>query len=235
MAAATASGGYASNGYHGNNIHAGAGLHVGGGAPGGRGYGSQDYYAKPDYNYAYSVKDPYSGVDIDARENRYGYQTQGSYGTTLADGRRQNVNYVVDKDSGFQANVEYYGVAQHPHTPINKGGYGGTHANLRASAIHGGAARGVIHGGAGYRGGAIHGGAGYRGGAIHGGAGYRGGAIHGGAGYRGGAIHGGAGYRGGAIHGGYRGGASFLRGGFRDAGFLGGSYGSYGGCSGYYC
>ncbi|XP_043204557.1 glycine-rich cell wall structural protein 1.0-like [Amphibalanus amphitrite] len=233
VAAASASGSF---GYHGNALGGGApfrGVSGAGfqGVAGGAGYGSQDYYAKPNYNYGYSVKDPYSGVDIDAQENRYGYQTQGSYGTTLPDGRRQNVNYIVDGDSGFQADVQYYGVAQHPSTPINAG-YG--KAGLRAGALRGGAGlRGATLGGAGYSGAAL-GGADYSG-ATLGGAGYSGaalgGAAFGGAGFRraagfGGAGYGGAGYSGAALGGGLFRGARFGRSGLRSG---------YGGCTGYSC
>ena len=85
---------------------------------------SVGYSSNPGYSYAYSVKDPYSGVDIDAQEDRLGYQTRGSYGTSLPDGRRQSVNYIVDDDSGYQADVQYYGVAQHPRSPVNSYGRG---------------------------------------------------------------------------------------------------------------
>ncbi|XP_037069588.1 adult-specific cuticular protein ACP-20-like [Pollicipes pollicipes] len=104
---------------------AGAIGNVGGyGGAAGFPHGGVDYYAKPDYNYAYSVKDRYSGVNTDAHENRYGHQTEGSYGSNLPDGRRQEVKYWVNGNSGFNADVQYYGVAVHPKTPIYRQGFG---------------------------------------------------------------------------------------------------------------
>ncbi|XP_037069624.1 cuticle protein 19-like [Pollicipes pollicipes] len=80
-----------------------------------------DYYAVPDYSTAYSVKDPYSGVKVDKQENRLGDKTEGSYSQVLPDGRLQVVRYWVDGYSGYNADVQYYGAAKHPHTPIHHG------------------------------------------------------------------------------------------------------------------
>ncbi|XP_037069628.1 uncharacterized protein LOC119091011 [Pollicipes pollicipes] len=122
---------------------------VGGGY--GRG-GSVDYYAVPDYNTAYSIKDGYSGVDIDSQENRHGQQTEGSYSAQLPDGRRQQVTYWVDGDSGYNADVKYYGVAKHPQTPVNSYG-GGFRSGSRSLATTDAGLQGV---GGGYgRGGSV--------------------------------------------------------------------------------
>ncbi|XP_043188115.1 adult-specific cuticular protein ACP-20-like [Amphibalanus amphitrite] len=94
---------------------------------------SLDYYAVPDYNTGYSVKDAYSGVDIDSQENRLGDRTEGSYSTLLPDGRRQIVTYWVDGNSGYNARVTYEGVAHHRQTtPL---GYGGSTAGLGSLAL----------------------------------------------------------------------------------------------------
>ena len=45
--------------------------------------------APPKYEYAYAVKDDYSGVDFDQNENRDGYATSGVYRVALPDGRIQ--------------------------------------------------------------------------------------------------------------------------------------------------
>ena len=60
------------------------------------------------------MTDPYSGVDNTKAESRLGSRTDGSYSTLLPDGRKQVVNYWVDGDSGYNADVQYYGVAHHP-------------------------------------------------------------------------------------------------------------------------
>ncbi|XP_037069586.1 adult-specific cuticular protein ACP-20-like isoform X2 [Pollicipes pollicipes] len=123
-------------GSYGGGLGGRLGRGFGGGVGDGYGRsGSVDYYAVPDYNTAYSIKDGYSGVDVDSQENRHGQQTEGSYSAQLPDGRRQQVTYWVDGDSGYNADVKYYGVAKHPQTPVNSygggfrsgsvGGYGG--------------------------------------------------------------------------------------------------------------
>ncbi|XP_076059961.1 uncharacterized protein LOC143036461 [Oratosquilla oratoria] len=72
--------------------------------------------AKYDFNYA--VKDDYSGNDFGHQESRDGYITSGSYYVLLPDGRLQRVNYHVDGDSGFVAEVTYEGEAKYPeHQP----------------------------------------------------------------------------------------------------------------------
>ncbi|XP_042886242.1 pro-resilin-like [Penaeus japonicus] len=71
--------------------------------------------AKYDFNYA--VNDPPSGNDFGHQESRDGDFTQGSYYVRLPDGRLQTVNYNVDGDSGFVAEVSYEGQAQYPSQP----------------------------------------------------------------------------------------------------------------------
>ena len=85
-------------------------------------YSPQDYYSVPDYSTAHAVQDPYSGVNTNSRENRLGERTEGSYSVDLPDGRKQIVTYWVDGNSGFNADVQYVGRAQHPGIPIVPGG-----------------------------------------------------------------------------------------------------------------
>ncbi|KAF0309454.1 Pro-resilin [Amphibalanus amphitrite] len=82
------------------------------------------YFSVPDYSTAYSIKDVFSGVDVDSQETRLGDRTEGSYSTLLPDCRRQIVTYWVDGNSGYNARVTYEGVARHPTTPVVPGGAG---------------------------------------------------------------------------------------------------------------
>ncbi|XP_068217543.1 cuticle protein 7-like [Palaemon carinicauda] len=76
------------------------------------------------YNFNYAVKDDYSGNDFGHQEGRNGYDTQGSYYVQLPDGRLQKVDYVVNGDSGYLAEVSYQGEAQYPqYQPAPKVGY----------------------------------------------------------------------------------------------------------------
>ncbi|XP_040579256.1 cuticle protein 18.6 [Lepeophtheirus salmonis] len=61
------------------------------------------------YNYQYSVQDPESGNDFSAQESSDGQVVSGSYRVALPDGRIQVVNYRVEGDSGFVADVSYEG------------------------------------------------------------------------------------------------------------------------------
>ena len=74
---------------------------------------------KPDYSYAYGIDDKYSGVKLDVKERRKGYQTEGQYVSKLPDGRKQTTSYYVNGKSGFVADVRYDGVAEHP-IPVKK-------------------------------------------------------------------------------------------------------------------
>ncbi|KAF0309452.1 Larval cuticle protein A3A [Amphibalanus amphitrite] len=127
-------------------------------------------FSVPNYSTRYSVKDTFSGVDIDSQETRLGDRTEGSYSTLLPDGRRQIVTYWVDGNSGYNAKVTYEGVAHHPQTtPL---GYGRPVAGLGSLALgaSGGPGYGVgggvtFGGGSGLGlGGAL--GAGYRGSGV---------------------------------------------------------------------
>ncbi|KAG7164046.1 Pro-resilin-like 177 [Homarus americanus] len=67
----------------------------------------------PRYDFNYAVKD-YNGNDFGHQESRDGYNTEGNYYVQLPDGRLERVNYYVNGDSGFVAQVEYEGEAQYP-------------------------------------------------------------------------------------------------------------------------
>ncbi|XP_071536212.1 pro-resilin-like [Panulirus ornatus] len=67
----------------------------------------------PAYNFNYAVKD-YFGNDFGHQESRDGYDTKGSYYAQLPDGRLQKVDYYVNGDSGYVAQVGYEGEAQYP-------------------------------------------------------------------------------------------------------------------------
>ncbi|XP_063849812.1 cuticle protein 7-like [Scylla paramamosain] len=81
------------------------------------------------YNFAYGVKDDYTGTDFAQEENSDGNTVQGSYSVQLPDGRKQTVQYTADHYNGYQAQVGYYGEAQYPSdygTPVTyrPAGYG---------------------------------------------------------------------------------------------------------------
>ncbi|XP_076059564.1 cuticle protein 7-like [Oratosquilla oratoria] len=77
-------------------------------------YGQATEPAKYDFDWA--VKDDASGNDFGHQESRDGDYTQGSYYVLLPDGRIQRVNYNVQGDSGFVADVTYEGEAR-AYTP----------------------------------------------------------------------------------------------------------------------
>ncbi|XP_071536213.1 pro-resilin-like [Panulirus ornatus] len=78
------------------------------------GYGHpQPVNTNPAYNFNYAVRDNF-GNDFGHQESRDGYNTRGSYYAQLPDGRLQKVDYTVQGDSGFVAQVGYQGQAQYP-------------------------------------------------------------------------------------------------------------------------
>ncbi|XP_037087632.1 cuticle protein 19-like [Pollicipes pollicipes] len=66
----------------------------------------------PKYEFEYAVRDYDS--EFGQQEARDGGNTAGSYLVRLPDSRLQRVLYRVDGDSGFQADVQFDGQAQHP-------------------------------------------------------------------------------------------------------------------------
>ncbi|XP_063605542.1 cuticle protein 7-like [Penaeus indicus] len=67
------------------------------------------------YNFAYAVKDQYSGNDFSHNEDSDGKNVMGTYSVQLPDGRKQTVNYKADHSQGYLAEVNYLGEAQYPH------------------------------------------------------------------------------------------------------------------------
>ncbi|XP_065164264.1 pupal cuticle protein Edg-84A-like isoform X2 [Atheta coriaria] len=67
-----------------------------------------DYYATPDYNYSYGVKDPKTGNTQEHQESRQGDAVKGQYSVVQADGVTRVVKYTADPKNGFQAIVEYH-------------------------------------------------------------------------------------------------------------------------------
>ncbi|XP_071541400.1 uncharacterized protein [Panulirus ornatus] len=66
------------------------------------------------YNFNWAVQHGPSGNDFGHQEARDGDDTQGSYYVQLPDGRLQTVNYNVQGDSGYLAQVNYEGEARYP-------------------------------------------------------------------------------------------------------------------------
>ena len=71
------------------------------------------------YEYAYAVKDDYSGLHFGANEKRDGYSTNGQYHVALPDCQIQTVTYTVDGYGGYVADVSYSGEPCEPkyHAP----------------------------------------------------------------------------------------------------------------------
>lgn len=65
------------------------------------------------FNFAYEVKDDYSGNDYSHSSNSDGRITEGEYRVLLPDGRTQIVRYHADADSGYNAEVSYEGEARY--------------------------------------------------------------------------------------------------------------------------
>ncbi|XP_076065073.1 uncharacterized protein LOC143039104 [Oratosquilla oratoria] len=66
------------------------------------------------FEFAYAVKDDYSGNDYAHEQKSDGKVTSGSYHVALPDGRIETVNFDADDYSGYVAEVSYEGVATHP-------------------------------------------------------------------------------------------------------------------------
>merc|ERR1711953_1044253 len=68
---------------------------------------------EPKYQYQYAVADDYTNSNFQAKEERDGFSTLGSYRVALPDGRIQIVTYTANKD-GYVAEVTYEGKAVYP-------------------------------------------------------------------------------------------------------------------------
>ena len=97
------------------------------------------------YQYAYGVKDEYTGTNIDAAEASDGSVVSGHYSVLLPDGRLQNVKYTADHYAGYIADVSYEGYAApapehkpapyHP-APVHKPVYHATPIHKPAPVYH---------------------------------------------------------------------------------------------------
>ena len=66
------------------------------------------------YDFEWAVKDAPSYNDFGQQESSDGKVVKGSYRVVLPDGRTQTVDYKVEGDSGFVADVQYKGEAKYP-------------------------------------------------------------------------------------------------------------------------
>ncbi|KAK8384293.1 hypothetical protein O3P69_009219 [Scylla paramamosain] len=77
------------------------------------------HYKEPGmpYDFAYAVKDDYTGNDFGQEESSDGHVTSGSYYVALPDGRVQKVSFTADHEGGYVADVTYEGEATYPAHP----------------------------------------------------------------------------------------------------------------------
>ncbi|KAF4523899.1 hypothetical protein B566_EDAN013612 [Ephemera danica] len=73
----------------------------------------EDYYAPPEYQFSYAVKDDHTKDIKQHKESRHGDKTEGEYSFLEADGTTRIVKYFVDGKSGFVAQVIREGHAVH--------------------------------------------------------------------------------------------------------------------------
>ncbi|KAK7073834.1 hypothetical protein SK128_017593 [Halocaridina rubra] len=66
------------------------------------------------FDFEYSVKDDYKGLDFGHKSNSDGKLVNGEYRVVLPDGRTQIVTYTADHYKGYQAEVKYEGEAKYP-------------------------------------------------------------------------------------------------------------------------
>ena len=98
-------------------------------------YNEPVYEPRP-YEYAYGVKDEYTGTNFEAAENSDGNAVYGHYSVFLPDGRLQNVKYTADHYTGYVAEVSYEGHAV-PYQPAPvKGGYHAAPVHKPAPVYH---------------------------------------------------------------------------------------------------
>ena len=74
------------------------------------------------YEYAYGVKDEYTGTNFEAAEGSDGKAVTGHYSVLLPDGRLQHVKYTADHYNGYIADVSYEGYAKPApvYKPVHK-------------------------------------------------------------------------------------------------------------------
>ena len=79
--------------------------------------------SKKPYEYAYAVKDRYSGANFDAAEISDGNVVNGHYSVLLPDGRTQRTEYTVNGYDGYKVDVSYEGEAIEYHPLPNPSQY----------------------------------------------------------------------------------------------------------------
>ena len=65
------------------------------------------YILQPNYQFAYTVQEPYYYGEFGQEEKRQGEYTDGNYFVDQSDGKRRIVDYYVNGNSGFVAKVNY--------------------------------------------------------------------------------------------------------------------------------
>merc|ERR1712088_640127 len=84
--------------------------------------GQEPFYYQ-DHNFSYSVEDNSSGNQFGHSETSHAGDTEGTYHVLLPDGRLQTVEYTVRRHAGFQATVQYQGVARSVYQPVEAPAY----------------------------------------------------------------------------------------------------------------
>ncbi|KAJ8731886.1 hypothetical protein PYW08_014616 [Mythimna loreyi] len=72
-----------------------------------------EYYSHPKYEFAYKVEDPHTHDQKSQHESRDGHVVKGEYSLHQPDGTIRIVKYHADKKTGFNADVQYKGHAEH--------------------------------------------------------------------------------------------------------------------------
>jgi len=84
--------------------------------------GQEPFYYQ-DHNFSYSVEDNSSGNQFGHSETSHAGDTEGTYHVLLPDGRLQTVEYTVRRHAGFQATVQYQGIARSVYQPVEAQAY----------------------------------------------------------------------------------------------------------------
>ncbi|PSN37970.1 hypothetical protein C0J52_10433 [Blattella germanica] len=127
------------NAGYGNYAPGSAALNYAHGPASGHGYasGPVDYYAPPNYEFNYGVKDGHTNDIKEQKEKRVGDKVDGHYSVVEPDGTTRTVHYTADDQNGFNAVVSRDGKATHPLTPAKS--YGAVTAPGYASPAYAGA------------------------------------------------------------------------------------------------
>jgi len=96
--------------------------------------GQEPFYYQ-DHNFSYSVEDNSSGNQFGHSETSHAGDTEGTYHVLLPDGRLQTVEYTVRRHAGFQATVQYQGIARSVYQPVEAQAYS-YHPSLSHQPTH---------------------------------------------------------------------------------------------------